>query len=217
MWIPSNVEASLATFESKSRIQRVRGIKCLKTEPDLDRYREILRSARPDVVVETGTRFGGSALWFEDQHVDVITVDVDTVSCRYARPLWQRTVQIVGDAGDPRTVDAVRRRIALRAYERVMVVLDDLHTYEHVKREIPLWADLVSAGQYLVIEDGIFDFATPEQLKALALGDLAGPGGPLRAIVETMPHDSRFVRDDVIETQFGDVTHHPAGWWWHRG
>ena len=34
-----------------------------------------------------------------------------------------------------------------------MVVLDSLHTYDHVKKELELYAGLVTPGCYLVVED----------------------------------------------------------------
>jgi cephalosporin hydroxylase len=50
----------------------------------------------------------------------------------------------------------------------VMVVLDSDHSRQHVKRELVYYSDIVTSGQYLVLED-CYMFKTGEGL-------LAGPG-----------------------------------------
>jgi cephalosporin hydroxylase len=49
-----------------------------------------------------------------------------------------------------------------------MVVLDSDHSRQHVKRELCFYADIVTSGQYLVIED-CYMYKTGE-------AQLAGPG-----------------------------------------
>ena len=46
---------------------RYKGVPTLKCAEDLQIYHEILWQLRPRLVIETGTCFGGSALWFADQ------------------------------------------------------------------------------------------------------------------------------------------------------
>ena len=72
-----DVAESLATFDRREHIQRVDGVKVLKLWADLDRYAHIIDRTRPQVLVETGSRYGGSALWFAQRGVHVISIDLD--------------------------------------------------------------------------------------------------------------------------------------------
>jgi cephalosporin hydroxylase len=203
-----DVSASLATFYTGAYEQRVHGIACWKLADDLDRYAKVIADTAPDVVVETGTKFGGSALWFAQQGVDVVTVDVDDVSSREARELTERVWWVDGYALDADVVATVAELVAGR---RVMVSLDSDHHAPHVEREIQLYGPLVSPGCYLVVEDGIFDLADPETARRGGV-NIPRLGGPLRAVQEVLANDPRWSRDETVE-QLSPLSHHPAGWW----
>lgn len=129
------------------------GKQVVKCPMDLWVYQEILFETRPDVVFETGTSGGGSAWFFACMmdiigHGQVVTVDKDSYPV-----LWRehpRIKYIVGDSASPVVVDEVK---LLTAGKSTLVSLDSLHTYEHVKAEMTAYHDLVTHGQYLVVED----------------------------------------------------------------
>jgi cephalosporin hydroxylase len=66
-------------------------------------------------------------------------------------------------------------------YERVMVSLDGEHAAPHVLQEIAAYGPLVSPGQYLVVEDGIFDLVDPA-IAHRGGARIPTEGGPLVAI-----------------------------------
>ena len=204
-----DVPGSLSTFVRGTYEQFIDGVRLWKLRQDLDRYVEVIAASRPDVVVETGTKWGGSARWFERQGLDVVTVDVDGHSSRRARELCDRVTWIVGDSTDPAVVARVGRAVAGR---RVMVSLDAEHAAPHVAEEIRLYGPLVSPGCYLVVEDGIFDLADDPQLKRRGGVRIPTEGGPLKAIRETLAADPGWERDERVEKLHAE-SHHPAGWW----
>lgn len=170
---------------------------------DLMRYDHIIRGTSPDLVIETGTDTGHSAAWFADNGCDVITIDVDPTKRKEKdRP---DVMYVIGDSTSPE----VGRKIRALAsnYDRVMVSLDSDHSREHVEREIYAYADLVTPGCYLVIEDGIFSLL-PEGFDKGYNADAA----VLEAISAVMPARSDFVRDVALEGLY-PVTGSPAGWW----
>jgi cephalosporin hydroxylase len=63
---------------------RWRGVPCLKSVSDLWNYQEILWELKPELIIEFGTRHGGSALYFADVGVlvrpdcRVVSVDVES-------------------------------------------------------------------------------------------------------------------------------------------
>ncbi len=124
----------------------------LKCPLDLWVYQELLARTRPDVVLETGTWRGGSALYFAmifDQigHGRVITVDSNV---QPNRPEHSRISYITGSSVDPEVVAQVRKEVD---GQRVMVVLDSDHRAAHVYDELVAYSQLVQTGDYLIVED----------------------------------------------------------------
>lgn len=208
-----DAEESLRTFVLGTYEQRLDGLTVWKLAADLDRYTAVIEATRPDVVVETGSKFGGSARWFERQGLDVVTVDVDGESSRRARQVCERTTWVVGDSTDPTVVDRVARLVAGR---RVMVSLDSEHAAPHVAAEIAAYGPLVTPGCYLVVEDGVFDLARDRQVQRRGGTRIPAEGGPLRAIGDVLAGDPGWERDEAVE-RMHRVSHHPAGWWVRRG
>lgn len=173
---------------------------CRKIVEDLDRYAWILEATRPDVVVETGTDTGASALWFAERGVDVVTIDVthDHLDPRVLQ--HDRIFFVLGRAAGDDVVDLVR---SLVGGGKVMVSLDSDHGAANVHAELEAYSDLVTSGCYLVVEDGF-----------LRWGVNHDDGNPLDAIERFFP-DDRFDRDVELERRLG-VTLNPAGWWRHR-
>lgn len=125
----------------------------LKCPLDLWQYQEILHDLRPDLVVETGTAYGGSALFLA--HVlDVLgqgqvwTVDVEP---RSGRPEHPRITYLAGSSVDP----AVVSRIAGQAERSrvVVVILDSDHRRDHVLAELRTLGPFVTPGSFLIVED----------------------------------------------------------------
>jgi cephalosporin hydroxylase len=205
-----DVPASLASFATGAHVQSFAGVPVWKLAADLDRYASVIATSRPDVIVETGTMWGGSALWFESRGLDVVTVDVDPRPVYpLARSSCTRTTWLVGASTDPSMVAQVA---ALVVGRRVMVSLDSEHSAPHVAAEIAAYGPLVSPGCYLVVEDGIFDLAPSDEGRAQGGALVPQVGGPLRAVADVLADDPRWRRDVEIE-QMDPLSYFPAGWW----
>lgn len=206
-----DVSASLASFHTGQYEQSYKGLRVWKHLADLDRYREVIAATRPDVLVETGTKFGGSALWFADEmDVDVITVDIEPEPSRKARERGHgRITWLTGSSIAPAVVDQVA---ALVAGRRTMVVLDSDHHTPHVRAEIAAYGPLVTPGCYLVVEDAIFDLAVDPEEARRGGRSIPEVGGALPAIRETLAADPGWRRDEAIEC-LHTVSYYPAGWW----
>lgn len=213
--ITTDVPGSLATFDDERYFTRTDGVLTWKLADDLARYAEMIKRGDVQVVIETGTKWGGSALWFEAQGVDVITIDIDgSNSKKRARQVAKRTVWIESDSRDARAYDQVAHLLAERGNPRTMVSLDAEHRFSHVLAEIAIWAPLVSRGSYLVVEDGIFDLATTRAEQARGGNHIPDEGGPLHAISASIDDlvGLGFTRDWDIE-DLSPLTHHVAGFW----
>jgi cephalosporin hydroxylase len=86
---------------------------------------------------------------------EVITIDIEDRREPAARThrLAERIEFLLGSSTDPTIVEQVRRRVAGK---RVMVLLDSLHTKEHIAEELAAYAPMVSVGSYIVVQDSWF-------------------------------------------------------------
>ncbi len=128
------------------------GYRLTKCPLDLWIYQELLVRTRPDVVVETGTYQGGSALYLAmimDHlgHGRVMTIDIEP---RPGLPEHPRISYVVGSSVDGAIVDQVRTAVGT---QRAMVVLDSDHRAAHVYDEMTAYSPLVHTGDYLIVED----------------------------------------------------------------
>src|SRR4029453_10122114 len=92
---------------------------------DLWVYQEIMFRTRPDVIIETGTLFGGSALYLASMcdllgNGRVITIDIE--EGKRERPSHPRILYLKGSSVAPEIVDRVKDEIS--DSDRVMVILD---------------------------------------------------------------------------------------------
>lgn len=195
------------TFTDGRFETRFNGIRTWKLEQDLTRYATILTATRPDVLIETGSRYGGSAHWFAE-FCDVISVDFDPAIAEENRE-HERITWITADSASTAVADQLAEMVAGR---RVMVSLDAEHAYSHVRQEIRNLGPLVTSGCYLVVEDGIFDLTLQPRLQRIGGERIPIEGGPLRAIREELFDRPEWIRDTLVERQ-SPLTYHPAGWW----
>jgi len=162
-WEEQQNEAKSGKMEEKNLYQfihrqvqvkppRWRGHKTIKYPNDLLTYHKVIWEKKPDVIIETGTAYGGSAVFFGDMlnllgKGKVISIDKEP----QATPEHERVTYIIGRSTAVDTLERLKTEIPEGA--SVMVILDSDHRSRHVKRELVRYAPLVSKGQFLVVED----------------------------------------------------------------
>lgn len=239
---PAVVDAELWTkvrqrftryYESESglwRQSRFLGVPIEKFPTDLWVYQELISRVRPDVLIETGTLAGGSALYFATimdaiGHGEVISIDIEGwPRARFEewmgdtpRPDHPRIQYITADSlefGERYEATALANRWIYEttgpSWDRrsvshlpvVMVVLDSDHSYAHVLKELDLYAPLVTPGSYLVVED-------------TGMSERTNPGkgsqfGAAEALAEWLPKHPEFEVDRDCERFL--FTTNPGGW-----
>jgi cephalosporin hydroxylase len=177
------------------------GVPTQKNPLDLWVYQEILFETRPEIVVETGTASGGSALYLASLcdllgTGRVISVDIDVVE---GRPEHERITYLTGSSTSEEIVAKVREQAAGAA--SVMVVLDSDHRKGHVLDELRLYSALVTVGGYLVVED--------TNINGHPVYRKFGPG-PMEAVDEFLRGTSDFVIDTKREKFH--MTFNPGGY-----
>jgi cephalosporin hydroxylase len=180
-----------------------RGVQVSKCPLDLWIYQEILHERRPDVVVETGTFFGGSA-YFMASIFDLLgggrVITIDVKKRRPERlPQHARIDYRNGSSVDPEIVAGVRESI--HDGERVMVVLDSNHRHHHVLAELRAYGPLVTEGDYLIVED--------TNVNGHPITPRFGPG-PMEAVDDFLAECEEFEIDPTREKFY--LTFNPRGY-----
>lgn len=152
-------------------------------------YQEILYTLRPDYIIETGTKVGGSTLFFANicdilNHGEVITVDIDHAD---NLPQHNRITYLTGSSIDGNIVNFISPRVKDKV---VMVILDSDHSKQHVLKELELYSKFVSVGSYIIVEDtNITGFPV--------IGTFED--GPLEAVIGFIKENKDFVIDRKCE------------------
>ena len=134
------------------------GIQAAQNPMDAWVIQEIIFDTRPDFIVECGAFHGGSAaawatfLKEANPSGRVISIDIeDRMQKARELPVVKERVEfLVGSSTAPEIVGRVKERVGEK---RAMVILDSLHTEEHVRRELELYSPLVRVGDYLIVQD----------------------------------------------------------------
>ena len=174
------------------------GVRTLKLPSDVWNYQEIIFEHRIDHVIETGTRHGGSALFFAQALAargargPVVSIDVDGLSNQAGtRPGIHFLL------GDSASATMVERAFGLLGTERgpVFLILDSDHSRDHVLRELRAWVPRLRKGDYLVVEDTI--------VNGHPVRSEHGPG-PMEAIRDYLAEaPGLLVHDRAREAKFG--------------
>lgn len=176
------------------------GVPTLKCPLDLWIYQEILWTLKPSLIIESGTAFGGSALFLAGVceaigRGHIVSIDIQA---HPDRPRHPRITYLLGDSTSGRIVDEVRA--LARAHESVMVILDSDHRRDHVLCEMRCYAPLVSRGHYLIVED--------TNINGHPVLEDFGPG-PMEAVELFLKENHDFLID-LSRERFG-LTFNPRG------
>lgn len=185
------------------------GVPIWQLPGDLVRLQQVVHHVRPQWIVETGTKFGGSAIFFasllalagrSEDDGGVITADLfptETATRTFAEhPLRGRVKAFIhGDAAADETIARVSDMVA-GATGPILVILDDNHNADHVSREIAGYGPLVTTGSYLIVADTVFEdlAGTPVGRPTEKYPDVAR-SNPRRAVDAFLGQTTSFERD----------------------
>ena len=180
-----------------------------KNPLDLWMVQQIIYELQPDLIVETGTWRGGSALYWAHtlngmglERSRVVTVDIQVAHQTAAtHPLWKKYVTaITGSSTDP---DVVARIALMAKGKKTLIALDSDHRMAHGLKELSLYSPMVSRGSYLIVEDTHMD--------GVPTAPSFGPG-PMAAVRKFLEEggDKLFEQDVTREAYI--MTFNPGGW-----
>lgn len=177
------------------------GTRIRKFPMDLVIYQEIIFEIKPDVIIESGTADGGSALFLASicdaiGNGRVITIDIEE---KWGRPKHKRITYLKGSSTSEEIVGRIEKLV--KEDEKVLVILDSDHHEKHVLNELRIYSRFVTKGSYLIVEDTIVNGHPVEPQY--------GPG-PMEAVEKFLKENKDFVVDKKREKLY--VTCNPGGY-----
>lgn len=185
-----------------------RGVPFFKSPFDIGLYLQLLSRQRPRTVIEIGSKFGGSALWFADmlsaQGVEdpvVVSLDIKPLA-EFTDPRIQFLTGDAADLGPVLTPD-----LLAQCPRPWLVIEDSSHFHEHSIATLRFFDDHLAPGDYIVVEDGVVASLPGPQYAAY-------DNGPNRAVAEFLQaHTDRYEIDTGLADFYGrNVTYNPNGW-----
>jgi cephalosporin hydroxylase len=176
------------------------GVPCWKSVADMWNYQEILFELKPSLVIEFGTAHGGSALFYATimrqigEPFKVFSVDIDH---KRLEPAARRDPDIVFVESSS-TVAAVAEHIGHLKSEfpgKIFAILDSDHSMDHVLAEMKLLRPLLTAGDYVIVEDSCING------HPVLPGWGPGPYEAVEAYEHEFPND--YTHDVARENKFG--------------
>lgn len=157
------------------------GVPTHKNPMDAWVYQQIVVAMRPDVIIEIGTKYGGSALYLAHLcdllgHGRLIGVDHHHGFLQPQVALHPRITLLKSDACA--AYEQVRAMIG--PDERVLVIEDSSHTYDNTLAVLRTYSAFTRPGDYFIVEDSICHHGLP-------LGPSPGPYEAIEAFVAENP------------------------------
>ena len=171
------------------------GIQAHQNPNDVWITQEIIYDTKPDFIIETGTRHGGSALIWAmvmaqtNPTGKIITIDIKRPPPPlFEKKIFQNRIEFIeASSTDPAVVQQLAQRVAGK---KAMVILDSNHEKSHVLNELRAYAPMIPVGGYLIVQDS--NVNGHPVLKEF------GPG-PMEAIDEFLQTHDDFVIDKSKE------------------
>lgn len=173
---------------------------------DIVVLQEIIWQVKPDLIIETGIAHGGSLIFHASMMEmiggdgEIIGMDIDIREHNRKEiekhRLFKRINIIEGSSVEP----VVFKRVEELSEDKnkIMVILDSMHTHEHVLKELQLYSQLVSKDSYLVVFDTVIEDMPEDSFPDRPWGK---GNNPKTAVWEFLKTNKRFEIDKDIENK----------------
>ena len=138
----------------------------IKFPSDMMVQQELIWKLKPDLIIETGIAHGGSIIFSASMMEmtgvkgEVVAVDIDirehNKKLIKKHPMYKRITMYEGSSLDPSIIKKIKQH--KKNKKRVMVILDSLHTHEHVLKELKIYTPFVTLGSYCILPDTFIEF-----------------------------------------------------------
>ncbi len=141
------------------------GLPIIQLPQDMIAMQEIIWEIKPDCIIETGVARGGSLIFYAgmmkmmDIDGRVIGIDIDirphNRESIEEHPLSKYIDLVQGSSTDENIVAQVKE--LSKNAKKILVVLDSMHTHEHVLKELELYTPFVKKDSYCIVFDTVIE------------------------------------------------------------
>jgi cephalosporin hydroxylase len=174
---------------------------------DLWLYQEIIYATKPDLIIETGSGFGGSTLYLANL-LDIIYKDnldkgkVISIDCEgKKRPIHNRITYINDISITENVISQLTKVIEKTSSLSIMAILDSDHSKDYVLSELEIYSKFVTKDNYLIVEDTNINPLTPDGIML---------EGPYMAVRNFIKKHSEFIIDNSMHKHL--LTFNPYGY-----
>jgi cephalosporin hydroxylase len=205
----NSMNLSLQGIENGHFKTLYRGLSTIKCPFDYVIYQMIIHEVQPDLIIEIGTAYGGSALYLADLlenigHGQIHTIDISE------DPFFSNPPQLRDSFNqNPRITRFIGGyqdyNLSLtEPFNKILLIDDGSHYYSDVLSVMHKFEKIVSKDSYMIIEDGCVNWLGMEE---------SFDGGPLRAIDEFLQQNNEYEIDHRWCDFFGkNTTFNPNGY-----
>ena len=173
---------------------------------DMIAVQEIIWQVKPDLIIETGIAHGGSLIFYASMlellgnDGEVLGIDIDIREHNRVEiekhPMFKRITMIEGSSID----EDIARQVHdfAKNKKQVLVLLDSMHTHDHVLKELEFYSPLVTKGSYLVVFDTIIEDMPDDFFPDRPWGK---GNNPKTAVWEFLKTNDRFEIDKEMENK----------------
>lgn len=179
----------------------------IKFPADMIIQQELMWKLQPDLIIETGIAHGGSIVFSASMmemmgiNGEVVAVDIDIRDHNRKfienHPVYNRITMYEGNSIDPAIIEKVKAHA--EGKKCVMVILDSMHTHNHVLAELRAYAPLVTIDSYCILPDTFIEFFPPGHFSQDRPWDVGN--NPHTAMKEFMVGNNNFEVDRALDTK----------------
>lgn len=171
---------------------------------DIMALQELIWQIKPDLIVETGIAHGGSLVFYASMlellggpgYVLGIDIDIRVHNRQaiLAHPMAHRIRMLEGSS----IASEIMQQVHEHAQDKrnILVILDSLHTHDHVLSELHHYSPLVKQGSYVVVLDTVIE-DLPNELSAER--PWCQGNSPKTAVKAFLAENHRFEIDQALE------------------
>lgn len=168
---------------------------------DLWVYQEIIYTTKPDLIIETGSGYGGSTLYLANMLDCINSKDgkVISIDCEGKKRPQHDRITYINDISI--TENVINLLTKSTEGKSVMVILDSDHSRNYVLSELEIYSKFVTKDNYLIVEDTNINPLMPD-------GTMLE--GPYLAVKDFIKKHSEFIIDNTMHKHF--LTFNPYGY-----
>ncbi len=191
------------------------GLPIIKFPNDILVMQEVIWKVKPDVIVETGIARGGSLIFFASliklikKNGFVVGIDIDIRKknkLAIKKHFLSKSIKLL--QGSSTSVEILKKLKKILYNQKVLVILDSMHTEEHVLKELEIYSKIVSKKSYLIVQDTFVEFFPKNHFKNRPWDK---GNNPLTAVIKFLKKNKNYSIDKTISAKIG-ITENPMGY-----